>query len=546
QIYGKASNIIQNFYVMAHTSAFPCNDGLPRIVQVTVNDSTTSGLRVGTATGSYALSGIPNNYDLQLSKSASRDSVQPGQEIRYTLRIDNLGPHTAYNYTLSDSISQHLIIPEATFSKLPNVIENNVFTWRFDSLAAFQTEEITYTASVPASLPDSISEVVSSSTVMGPCDTRSVNDITLSRITIFRPPRNYDLQLTKSIDKDTVHAEETFQYELRIENLGPNTASGLTLIDSLPDFITINRQSFNRAPDSEDGNLLIWQLDSLTVSQDTLFTFSANVAASLADSMMVLVNSSIVDAPGDTNATNNLASAIVVIRRVPKNYDLQLTKTVDKDTVRTEETFQYELRIENLGPNTASGLTLIDSLPDFITINRQSFNREPDSDEGNLFIWQLDSLTVSQDTLFTFSANVAASLADSVMVLVNSSIVDAPLDTNATNNLASAFVVAIEEIVRFRENCQLFTFDHNVFEPAKHQSLRINFELESDQSASLELYDVSGYRVSTLTSSHFVAGSNTFDWNGMTENGQKVGSGVYIVALRANKLICWKKVIVVQ
>ncbi len=61
----------------------------------------------------------------------------------------------------------------------------------------------------------------------------------------------------------------------------------------------------------------------------------------------------------------------------------------------------------------------------------------------------------------------------------------------------------------------------------------IRFELPESGPVHLEIFDVSGRLVRTLVDSDFDAGRHSVDWRGRDDAGQLVGSGVYLVRLRA-------------
>ncbi|MCG8606431.1 hypothetical protein MJD09_15790, partial [bacterium] len=110
------------------------------------------------------------------------------------------------------------------------------------------------------------------------------------------------------------------------------------------------------------------------------------------------------------------------------------------------------------------------------------------------------------------------------------------------NNFAESLVFTIPP----DEGCGLFYLDSNVYRPSTSVPLGINFELNSSRSVRLDLYDVSAYHVTMLTESSYITGENRFEWDGETLDGQKVGSGVYVITLRSGNLVCWKKVIIVR
>jgi flagellar hook assembly protein FlgD len=85
-----------------------------------------------------------------------------------------------------------------------------------------------------------------------------------------------------------------------------------------------------------------------------------------------------------------------------------------------------------------------------------------------------------------------------------------------------------------------------VFEAENQSPLGINFKLSSNRVARLDVYDLNGVCIAKLAEGPFNAGWNTYHWNGLTEDGRKVGSGVYIIALRSGEFTAWKKCIIVR
>jgi hypothetical protein len=69
----------------------------------------------------------------------------------------------------------------------------------------------------------------------------------------------------------------------------------------------------------------------------------------------------------------------------------------------------------------------------------------------------------------------------------------------------------------------------NPFNP----STQIRFDLHTDASVALEVYDLRGRRIRTLVRGALVAGVHEVTWNGRDEHGATVGSGVYVCRLRA-------------
>jgi flagellar hook assembly protein FlgD len=109
--------------------------------------------------------------------------------------------------------------------------------------------------------------------------------------------------------------------------------------------------------------------------------------------------------------------------------------------------------------------------------------------------------------------------------------------------VSDTFRVKVTDALSGRED---FWLDVNVFEPQQGLPLGINVELRSDKRVTLDLLDIAGYRVTRLYQGNFNAGRNRREWNGQTESGQPVGSGVYIITMLSEDRTVkgWKKVII--
>jgi hypothetical protein len=67
--------------------------------------------------------------------------------------------------------------------------------------------------------------------------------------------------------------------------------------------------------------------------------------------------------------------------------------------------------------------------------------------------------------------------------------------------------------------------------PGRGGAQRFMFELVRSASARVEVYDVTGRRLCLLAEGNFRAGPNTVEWDGRTQDGRRVGPGVYWVRL---------------
>ena len=60
---------------------------------------------------------------------------------------------------------------------------------------------------------------------------------------------------------------------------------------------------------------------------------------------------------------------------------------------------------------------------------------------------------------------------------------------------------------------------------------RIQFGIPEAQSVKIAIYDILGRKINELVNETLPAGTHTVTWNGTSETGQKVSSGIYFYVL---------------
>jgi hypothetical protein len=76
-------------------------------------------------------------------------------------------------------------------------------------------------------------------------------------------------------------------------------------------------------------------------------------------------------------------------------------------------------------------------------------------------------------------------------------------------------------------------------------TLRFSVPRQTDL-ATLELFDVAGRRVRTMSASSLPAGPHEFTWNGTDDGGRRVSSGTYLARLRAGGEVAMHRVVMVE
>jgi len=483
-------------------------------------------------------------YDLQLTKTVSRSAAHPGDALQYRIDVVNLGVFDAFDVAVRDILPDSLEFVSAA----PPVPFADTLLWHVPMLAVGDTFRIDVAMRAPESilLGEDGYEQRNVSWVEARDDTNAANDRDSVVVQISERPRAYDLQVSKRAVNDAprVYPGDTVEYSIDVVNLGPREAFDFALHDLLPDSLDL----ISTDPFTQVGDTLSWRVASLAVGD----TFRVAVGMQVPDDIVFDVrefeqmNVGWVDAADDTNAANDRDSVAITVRDFT-TYDLQLTKTARPDTVFQGETFSYTLEITNFGPDTANSIALWDVFPQQVSILNVSLQPVSASDADTVF-WQISELAPGSTQQITVSARVSpnAGLGDQPVSKQNSARVIGQFDNNPANDFATATIVCLPP-----PKFDCIVLDRNVFEPEHIQpglgrDLNIAFELAEPGFVEINLYDISGYLVTNLASGDFRAGANAVAWNGSTQDGQKVGSGVYIIFFRYNNVDCIEKVIIAR
>lgn len=74
----------------------------------------------------------------------------------------------------------------------------------------------------------------------------------------------------------------------------------------------------------------------------------------------------------------------------------------------------------------------------------------------------------------------------------------------------------------------------------------VRFEVPGSRWIKLDIYDVNGRRIRTLTNDIYQPGSYEFVWNGQDACGRKVAAGVYLVRMEADEFKAVRKVVIIN
>lgn len=311
------------------------------------NNSDTESTEVG--------AGAPERADLTLVKNDSPDPVAVGENIVYTLTVGNNGPDAATGVTITDTLPASLTFVSASAGCTQ---AGRVITCDVGGLAVGASAQVQITATATAA--GTVTNSASVSGNEGDSNPANNNATEETQVLAAAPPRA-NLGVVKTDSVDPVNVGSPLTYMITVSNAGPDAATGVVLTDTLPASVTFNSMTTSQGLCTENaGRTITCELGGIAAGGNA--TLSINVTPTVAQLINNVVNVSGNENDGDTS--NNADNETTQVGPAPAaGADLMVAKTDSPDPVTAGSSVTYSIIITNNGPNPATGVQLIDTLP---------------------------------------------------------------------------------------------------------------------------------------------------------------------------------------
>ncbi|MBK8046777.1 MAG: DUF11 domain-containing protein [Anaerolineales bacterium] len=170
-----------------------------------------------------------------------------------------------------------------------------------------------------------------------------------------------DLVIMKSDGKTEAQPGEILDYVLTVVNQGSILATGITVTDTFPSYLTYVDDDATVTPSHPTAAVYVWALGDLAAGASLSFTLRAQVASALPDGVTAVSNYANLSATSpDRDRTNNEVSDVDTVTAHP---DLTLAKTFRNHAARRYgSTVTYELSgaiLDTPRPPRSSSPTLL-------------------------------------------------------------------------------------------------------------------------------------------------------------------------------------------
>ena len=312
--------------------------------------------------------------------------MRAGDELTYTILVDNLGTGVAHGVALVDSMSSN-----GAF-ELVSVASNRAVNETLAELGG----EFLKSGSFALTLADDLAPTLGGqpwtiTAIVVARDDQTINNCAAADGEDFDPnvanneacaeheiSNVADLVVTKSalgevqvdgepggvvaLQENAVTAGRTLTYTLTVENAGPSEAENVVLVDLLPAEAKFIGTSV-AANTSQLPGRLSWNLGSLAVGQTVEIEVTMLAPAHTPQGTVLRNTATALSDVYDDNNSNSTATNETIVGAAA---DLAVTKTSAPATALLGNGIVYTILVENLGPSDAGLVHLTDLIPDEI------------------------------------------------------------------------------------------------------------------------------------------------------------------------------------
>ena len=359
--------------------------------------------------------------DLSITKSDSVDPVTVGDNITYTVTVNNNGPETAENVVMTDNLPNDVSFVSANPSQGSCSQAGGLVACNLGNIVNGGSANVTIiiTSTVTGTMTNTAS--VASGTI----DPDNSNNSASEQTTVNFPTA--DLSVTKSDAVDPVTVGDNVTYTVTVSNNGPDTAENVVLTDNLSNSVTFVSANPDQGNCSELNNVVTCDLGNINNGESVIATIvvNTNSAGSITN------NASVTSNTDDINSNNNSTSEQTTV--YTHEADLSITKSDAVDPVKVGENVTYTVTVSNNGPQTAESIILTDTLPTGVTF----ISATPDQGSCSESIGVVSCNLGNIDNASSVAVTVVVKTTTAGAITNNASVTSNTSDSNTINNSTS-------------------------------------------------------------------------------------------------------------
>ncbi|MBU1674258.1 DUF11 domain-containing protein, partial [bacterium] len=296
---------------------------------------------------------IKPDADLSVALALDHDAANVGDEVAWTVALVNLGPSPATGVALRDTLPEGLVL--TGWSAQAGIYEPGTGVWSVPALAPSETVALTLRTGVlpgngGADLAGSVTLTASDQSDRDPG-----NDSALATLHVL----GAGLGLVSFVDVTTPNEGDDINFTLLVNNLGPDAATSVTVVDTLPAGLAY----ISHTPPTETftqgmGGVWLWDVDQVESRTPRVLFVRTRVLENTTGQLLRHVARVVAGPEEDTQPDDDVAVNEIAV----EGADLGLAMTVDDATPAEGDTLRYRLLVTNHGTNDATSVAVRDSL----------------------------------------------------------------------------------------------------------------------------------------------------------------------------------------
>lgn len=343
--------------------------------------------------------------DLELTKVVSNATPNVGDQITFTVTVDNNGPDSAMNVAVQDVLPAGLTFVSSNPSQGAYVSGTGI--WTVGTILSGGTATLDIVATVTtlgaktntAEVSASDSEDLDSTPGNAAAAEDDIDSVVVT-------PQQVDLSLTKTVNNATAAVGSNVTFTITVSNAaGQSTATNVQVTDLLPAGFTYVSDTPSQGTYTSGTG--IWSVGNINTAGNATLQIVATKAAAGAvvnTAEVTDVDQADIDSTPNNGATEDDRATVTVN---DQTIDLQLTKTVNNATQNVGQQVTFTLTVSNVGIGNATGVVVTDLLPAGLTFVSKTPSAGTTYDEVT-GIWTVGAINTGSNATLQVVATVAS------------------------------------------------------------------------------------------------------------------------------------------
>ncbi len=317
--------------------------------------------------------------DISITKTVNKAIANVGENVTFTVTARNNGPDNATNIQIQDLMPTGFSNIQITPST--GTYNNNNGIWTIPQLNNGENATLTLSGILTSNITSQVLMNTANKTYQDQFDPNPNNDNSSASIYVLVA----DIHITKTVDKNRPNVGDIVTFTVTVINDGPDKATNIQIQDLMP--TGFNNITITPSTGTYNNNNGIWTIPQLNNGENATLTLTGTINSTIA-SQTITNTANLTNTDQYDPTPNNTASASINIPEA----DIDITKTANKNIANIGEDVIFTITITNHGPDQATGIQIMDKLPQGLKYNSAFADKGNLSTGFNYVYWDLGTL----------------------------------------------------------------------------------------------------------------------------------------------------------